>query len=89
MTDDRKNRHEMSGTPEADASEERVEQLLQELRPVELPPFYSERLQARAASTGSAWAERLRSPRLAWAVAGACVVALVLIVVNIDRGGPA
>ena len=90
MTDDRKNRHEMSGPPEADASEERVEQLLQELRPVEPPPFHTERLQARvrAASTGYTWAERLRSPRLAWAVAGACVVALVLIVVNIDRGGP-
>ena len=90
MTDDRKKRHEMSRPPEADVSEERVEQLLQELRPVEPPPFHTEQLQARvrAASTGSTWAERLRSPRLAWAVAGASVVALVLIVVNIDRGGP-
>ena len=90
MTDDRKKRHEMSGPPEADASEERVEKLLQELRPVEPPPFYTERLQAtaRAASTGSTWAQRLRAPRLAGAGAGACVVALVLIVVNTDRGGP-
>ena len=90
MTDDRKNRHEMDEPPEADASDERVEQLLQELRPVELPPFYTERLQARvrAASAGSTWAERLRSPQLAWAVAGACVVALVLIVVNVDREAP-
>ncbi len=90
MNDNKKNQHEMNRPPGADASEEKVERLLQELRPVELPPFYTERLQAkvRAASAGSSWAERLRSPQLAWAVAGACVVALVLIVVNIDRGGP-
>ena len=90
MTDDKKNRHEMSHTSGAKPSEEKVEQFLQELRPVELPPFHTERLQAkvRAASTGSTWTQRLRSPQLAWAVAGACVVALVLIVVNIDRGGP-
>ena len=90
MTDNRKNRHKMSRPPGADASEEKVERLLQDLHPVELPPFYTERLQAkvRAASAGSSWVERLRSPQLAWAVAGACVVALVLIVLNIDRGGP-
>jgi hypothetical protein len=89
MNDNKKNQHEMNRPPGADASEEKVEQLLQELHPVELPPFYTERLQAkvRAASAGSSWAERLRSPQLAWAVAGACIVALVLIVVNIDRGG--
>ena len=89
MTDDRKNRHEMSGPSEGNPPEKKIEQLLQELRTVELPPFYTERLQARvrAASTGSTWARRLRSPQLAWAVAGACVVALVLIVVNVDRGG--
>jgi hypothetical protein len=90
MTDNKKNRHELNRPPGAGPSEEKIEQLLRELRPVELPPFHTERLQARAraASTGSTWVERLRSPRLAWAVAGACVVALVLIVVNIDRGGP-
>jgi len=90
MTDNRKDRQRMSRPPGADASEEKVERLLQDLHPVELPPFYTERLQAkvRAASAGSSWAERLRSPQLAWAVAGACVVALVLIVVNIDRSGP-
>lgn len=89
MNDKKKNRHEMNRPPGADASEEKVERLLQELRPVELPPFYTERLQAkvRAASAGSSWVERLRSPQLAWAVAGACIVALVLIVANIDRGG--
>ncbi|MEA3409269.1 MAG: hypothetical protein U9Q95_02865 [Candidatus Eisenbacteria bacterium] len=90
MTDDKKNRNEMSRTAGARPSEEKVEQLLQKLHPVELPSFHTERLQARvrAASAGSTWADRLRSPQLAWAVAGACVVALVLIVVNIDRGGP-
>ena len=90
MADNRKNRHEMSRRPGADASEEKVERLLQDLHAVELPPFYTERLQAkvRAASAGSSWVERLRSPQLAWAVAGACIVALVLIVVNIDRDGP-
>ena len=90
MTDNKKNRHETSRRSGAGPSEEKVEQLLQELHPVELPSFFTERLQAkvRAASAGSTWAQRLRSPQLAWAVAGACVVALVLIVVNIDRGGP-
>jgi len=90
MTDDKGNRHETSRPSGAKPSEEKVEQLLQELHPVELPSFYTERLQARvrAASTGSTWAARLRSPQLAWVVAGACVVALVLIVVNTDRGGP-
>ena len=90
MTDNKENRHEMSRPPGGKPSEEKVEQFLQELRPVELPSFHTERLQARvrAASAGSSWADRLRSPQLAWAVAGACVVALVLIVVNIDRGGP-
>ncbi|MFH1689058.1 MAG: hypothetical protein ABIE42_02335 [Candidatus Eisenbacteria bacterium] len=88
--DDKKNRKATADRTEARPSDERVDELLRELRPVELPPFYTERLQARvrAASAGTSWAERLRSPRLAWAVAGACVVALVLIVANIDRGIP-
>ncbi len=83
----------MKATPDptkAGPSDERVEELLRELHPVELPPFYTERLQARvrAAAGGGSWAERLRSPRLAWVVAGVCVVALVLIVTNIDRSVP-
>jgi hypothetical protein len=88
--DEKKNGKAMADRTEARPSDERVDELLRELRPVELPPFYTERLQARvrAASAGSSWAERLRSPQLAWAVAGACVVALVLIVANIDRGVP-
>lgn len=89
-TDEKKNGKAMADRTEARPSDERVDELLRELRPVELPPFYTERLQARvrAASAGRSWAERLRSPQLAWAVAGACVVALVLIVTNIDRGVP-
>jgi len=90
MTDNKKNLHETSHRSGTGPSEEKVEKLLQELHPAELPSFFTERLQAkvRAASGGPTWVERLRSPQLAWAVAGACVVALVLIVVNVDRGGP-
>ena len=90
MTAENKNRREESESTCSGLPEEKMEKLLNELRPVEPPPFYSERLQARirAASTGVPWSERLRSPRLAWAVAGACVVALVLIVSSLDRGGP-
>lgn len=90
MTTDKRNRKTMADRAEARPSDERVDELLSELRPVELPPFYTERLQARvrAASAGSSWAERLRSPQLAWAVAGACVIALVLIVANLDRAVP-
>lgn len=89
-TNDRKNRPGESDPTEAGPSDERVEWLLRELRPVELPPFYTERLQARvrSASAGASWVERLRSPQFAWSVAGACVVALILIVVNMDRGAP-
>jgi hypothetical protein len=88
--EDKKNQHERTDSAEATSSDERIEGLLRELRPVELPPFYTERLQARvqAASAGTSWAERLRSPQLAWAVAGACVVALTVIILNIDRGAP-
>jgi hypothetical protein len=64
-----------------------VEELLQELSPVDLPPFYRTRLLARlrAASERPSWRERLREPRLAWSVAGACVVALVLVVLYAGR----
>lgn len=70
--------------------EDRIEELLEKLRPVDPPPFYTERLLARvrAATRPTSWAERLRSPALAWSVAGACLVALVLIVLNVERAGP-
>jgi len=68
-------------------TDEGVERLLRELRPADLPPFYRSRLMARvrAASGRSHWVERLRAPRVAWSVAGACVVALVLIAVHATR----
>ena len=90
MTAENKNRREESESTGRGLPEEKMERLLNELRPVEPPPFYSDRLQARmrAASTGVPWSERLRSPRLAWAIAGACVVVLVLIVSGLDRGAP-
>jgi hypothetical protein len=69
-------------------SDEKVERLLRELGPAELPPFYTERLRAkvRAAASSGSWVERLRSPQLAWAVAGVCVAALVIVFAGIDRG---
>lgn len=68
-------------------ADERMEELLQDLHPVDLPPFYRTRLLAkiRAASETSAWRERLRAPALAWSVAGACIVALVLVVLYTGR----
>lgn len=70
--------------------EDGVERLLQELRPADLPPFYRTRLLAkiRAASERPSWEERLRAPKLAWSVAGVCIVALVLIAVNAARVAP-
>jgi len=89
MAKDR-NQHESTGIEPGRMSEERVEDLLRELRPVDLPPFYRTRLLARIreASGKPAWRERLSRPTLAWSVAGACVVALVLVVLYAGRTGP-
>lgn len=67
--------------------EDRVEGLLRSLRPVDLPPFYRTRLLARLRATSArpTWRDRLREPRLAWSVAGACVVALILVVLYTGR----
>jgi hypothetical protein len=93
--DNRKNRLEATGTRSPDAErtrldDEKVEELLRELPTAELPPFYTERLQARvrAAAGAASWAARLRSPGLAWAVAGACVLALVVILTSANRSAP-
>jgi hypothetical protein len=97
--DERNDRRREEGSASSDSpnartptkpSDERVEELLRELPRAELPPFHTERLKARVreASGVVSWTERLRSPRLAWAVAGACVVALVAIVLSVDRGVP-
>jgi hypothetical protein len=84
------NEHARDRRAGSSPDEERVELLLDELGPVDPPPFYTERLLARvrAASRAPSWAERLRSPALAWSVAGACVIALVLVVVSANRGTP-
>jgi hypothetical protein len=84
-------REEKSGRRQAGRlSDSGVDELLEELRPVEPPPFYTERLLARVreAAKRPSWTERLRSPALAWSVAGAAVVALVLIVMNSGRVRP-
>ena len=70
-----------------DAGEDRVGRLLEELRPVDLPPFYRTRLLARLReSRRRSWAERLRTPQVAWAVAGASVVALFVILFTTRTG---
>ena len=76
---------ERAGGPEAER-DDRVERLLGELRQADLPPFYRDRLLARlrgavARRAPAAW---LKSPVLAWAVAGAAVAALVVVM---SRGG--
>jgi hypothetical protein len=88
MTQER-NQNGSGGVEPGRMSEERVEDLLQELRPIDLPPFYRARLLARirAASERPGWRERLSQPALAWSVAGACVVALVLVVLYAGRPG--
>jgi hypothetical protein len=74
-------------TPDDDS---RVEMLLQELEPVELPPFYRARLLARVREAGRthAWRDRLRAPQFAWSVAAVCVVALVVVVTHYARTSP-
>ena len=70
--------------------DDRMERLLQELTPVDLPPFYRTRLLAklRAASRKPSWAARIRTPQFAWSVATVCVVALVLTVTQMRLGSP-
>jgi hypothetical protein len=75
---------------EASITEDRMEELLQELTPVDLPPFYRTRLLARVreASREPSWAARVRAPRFAWSVATICVVALVLTVTQMKLRSP-
>lgn len=67
--------------------EERVEQLLQELEPVDLPPFYRTRLLAHVREAGrpAVWRDRLRTPQFAWSVAAVCVVALIVVIAHSTR----
>jgi hypothetical protein len=66
-----------------------VEDLLTELESVDLPPFYTDRLKSRLrAASRPSWTERLKSPRLAWTVAGVCAIALLLVVVGTNGDAP-
>jgi len=60
--------------------EQDVERLLKGLAPVDPPPFHRERLLARLRQEAErpAWSRALHSPKLAWAVAAVCIVALVI-----------
>lgn len=83
----------MERDPKRDAATrtgDRIEELLQELTPVDLPPFYRTRLLARirAATREPSWAERIRAPRFAWSVAAVSIVALVLTVAYVRLGAP-
>ncbi len=75
---------------DARTADDRMEKLLQELTPVDLPPFYRTRLLAkvRAASRKPSWAARIRTPQFAWSVVTVCVVALVLTVTQMRLGSP-
>lgn len=81
--DTRRNHDEAHETSTGD---DRVERLLGELRPVDVPPFYRARLLARlrAEAGGRARTGWVRSPALAWVVAAAAVIALVIVA---TRGG--
>lgn len=75
MSADRKTRG--GGTDRS--HDDRVERLLEELEPAELPPFYTERLLARmrrAETRRRGWAA---SPRLAWSVAALSVAVLAVV----------
>ena len=79
-----------SNGDDARTADDRMETLLQELTPVDLPPFYRTRLLARvrAASRKRSWTARIRSPQFAWSVATVCVVALVLTITQMRLGSP-
>jgi len=75
--------------PDGRPSDQDVERLLAELAPVEPPPFHRERLLARLRQEAErpAWSRALQSPRLAWAVAAVCIVALaVTLMLRSDTG---
>lgn len=85
MTHDPNEKLDRSGGRPTD---EDVEKLLMELRPVDPPPFHTERLLARLRQERErpAWSQAMRSPRLAWSIAAVCVAALA-IVLSLRVGG--
>ncbi len=74
-----------------DESVRKVEELLEELEPVELPPFYRARLLARLRRGAPAgrWTERAGNARVAWTIAAVSVAALVVVLLVARPGvGP-
>ncbi|MBD3348044.1 MAG: hypothetical protein GF400_02465 [Candidatus Eisenbacteria bacterium] len=75
--------HEMRDQEKAPGVREtdRIDGLLEEIEPVDLPPFYRTRLLAklRDEARRPVWADKLKSPRLAWTVAAVCVAAVVIV----------
>lgn len=82
--------HDEDKRSKSSDDDSRIELLLQELEPVELPPFYRARLLARVREAGRtpAWRDRLRAPQFAWSVAAVCVVALVIVFAHSTRVSP-
>ncbi len=66
---------------------ERIERLLVELPPVELPPFFRSRLLARIRREEDrpSWVAAITGRNAGWGVAGACAVALLLVVVHFSK----
>jgi hypothetical protein len=68
----------------------KVEEMLDGLEPVELPPFYRERLLARLRRGERREPSGARGARVAWAVAAVCAVALLVVVLSgRNDSGPA
>jgi hypothetical protein len=69
---------------------EKLEKLLTGLKPVDVPPFFRTRLLARLREESALATplERILNPKVAWAVAAVCVVALVVVLVRVNSGGP-
>ncbi|MCK4512302.1 hypothetical protein KAW64_11215 [bacterium] len=75
------------GARNGDGDSERIERLLEELEPVELPPFFRSRLLARIQRVEKrpSWIAAVTGRNVGWGVAAACVVALLLVVVHFNR----
>ena len=69
-----------------DRNDERIERLLGELEPVELPLFFRSRLLARIRQEEQrpSWIFALTGRNVGWGVAAACAVALLLVVVHFN-----
>ncbi len=77
------------GARNGDGDSERIERLLEELEPVELPPFFRSRLLARIQRVEKrpSWIAAVTGRSVGWGVAAACAVALLLVVVHFNGTG--